>query len=111
MSRLIQSESEFADMLKTEKKILVLFYASWCPFCQRFLPLFEKHCAGTAGKYCRVVTDEVESAEDTYSIDVVPTVLCFENGEAVQRLDGIAGRGLNEKQLVQFLDVCGMADK
>jgi hypothetical protein len=32
-------------------------------------------------------------------VDVVPTVLLFEKGKVIKRLDGTPGAGLNEKQL------------
>ena len=39
---------------------------------------------------------------DKYSVEVIPTVLFFENGAVVKRLDGILGVGLSEKQLSEF---------
>ena len=31
--------------LKKNKKVLALFYASWCPFCVGFVPTFDKTVA------------------------------------------------------------------
>jgi hypothetical protein len=36
-------------------------------------------------------------------VDVVPTVLVFEKGKVKKRLDGAAGIGLSEKQLLDFV--------
>jgi thioredoxin 1 len=109
MSNLITTEEGLEKTLKECKEALVLFYASWCPYCTQFLPVFEKHSAGKAGEFCRVVTDDLDRCEEKYSIDIVPTVLFFKNGEVVKRLDGTAGKGLNEKQLVAMIDSCGLA--
>lgn len=108
MSKEIRTEQEFRAIVKTGKR-LVLFYSGWCPYCQAFLPVFETHCKGVSGDYCRVaVDDELESLEDEYGVDVVPTVICFENGAITDRLDGVPGRGLTEKQLVDFMGTCGV---
>ena len=101
MSKMIESESDLDKVLSECSRIFVLFYASWCPFSQRFLPIFEKHTKNDEKDFCRVLTDEIESCEEDYSIDVVPTVIFFKNGKIAKRLDGIAGIGLNEKQFVE----------
>lgn len=104
MSKLIQTEKELDAMLKSHKKLMLLFYASWCPFCSRFLPIFEKHC-GQEG-FARVMIDDMDACEEKYSIEVVPTVLYFENGKVAKRLDGAPGVGLTEKQLLEMVKTC-----
>ena len=111
MSRLIDTGQELEETLRTAEKLLVLFYASWCPFSQEFLPVFEKHSRELEHNCCRVLTDEVDGCEDQYSINVVPTVIYFEGGKAVRRLDGTPGRGLSEKQLLDIIDSCGLKGK
>jgi thioredoxin 1 len=106
MSKIIESKSELDKKLSECSNIFVLFYASWCPFCVRFLPVFEKYSKGKDQKYCRVVTDDVPEAEDKYDIDIVPTVIYFENGRPAKRLDGIAGVGLSEDQLKGLISSC-----
>jgi thioredoxin 1 len=97
-------------MLSECSGLLVLFYASWCPYSRRFLPIFEKYAENNENNLCRVLTNEIESCAETYSIDVVPTVIFFKNGKIAKRLDGIAGRGLDEKQLVEMMDFCKIAE-
>ena len=92
--------------LKSNEKIFVLFYASWCPFCQRFLPIFKKFAEDKTQNCIRVKTDDKPTLCEKYSIDVVPTVIFFKNGKAAKRLDGIQGVGLNEKQLTDFINKC-----
>lgn len=80
---------------------MVLVYASWCPFCLQFLPVFQKYAAGK--DHFLLAQDDQELLADRYGIEIIPTVLCFANGTVVARLDGVAGIGLNERQLVAFL--------
>ena len=93
-------------MLKTKDKVFVLFYASWCPFSREFLPMFEKFAAGKTQSCVRVKTDDKASLCEEYSIDMVPTVVFFKNGKVAKRLDGVPGVGLDEKQLMDFINKC-----
>lgn len=104
MSKIAASESDLNKMLSECSSLLVLFYASWCPYSQRFLPIFEKYAGNNDDNWCRVLTDEIKSCKENYSIEVVPTVIFFKNGKIAKRLDGTIGRGLNENQLVGMID-------
>jgi thioredoxin 1 len=102
---LVDDEHGFNDVLKMQERLIALFYASWCPFCVSFLPVFERHAKG-AGLSCLVVKDDREIMGNKYSVEVVPTVLFFEKGKVAKRLDGLLGVGLNEKQLTKFIQTC-----
>jgi thioredoxin 1 len=99
-------DSGLDRILKSKDKIFVLFYASWCPFSQRFLPMFEKFAEEKTQSCIRVKTDDKVTLCEEYSIDVVPTVIFFKNGKVARRLDGLPGVGLDEKQLIDFAGKC-----
>ena len=99
----VNVESGLEEMLKKKSKAVVLFYASWCPFSQRFLPTFEKYSKSKPENCLQIVTDDKPSLCEKYEVDVVPTVLIFEKGRVAKRLDGAAGIGLSEKQLLDFV--------
>ena len=103
---LLNDGQELSSLLKTTKRMFVLFYASWCPHSLRFLPLFQQYAQGTKNSCYRIIIDEDEALCDKYAIDVYPTVLFFENGSVKKRLDGIPGAGLQERQLKEFLNQC-----
>ena len=99
---LIDNEHDLDKILKTNDRVIALVYASWCPFCRKFLPIFQRY-AQEEQPYFLCVQDDQESIGDKYSIDVFPTVLFFEKGSLSKRLDGEPGVGLSEKQLVKFI--------
>lgn len=105
-SILIKTEQDLKKILKTKNAFFILFYAAWCPFSQRFLPIFEDCTKDTPHTCYRMMIDEHPDLCEKYSVAVYPTVLFFENGKAVKRLDGTYGVGLNEKQLKDLINVC-----
>ena len=101
----VNNSHDLIKILRATNRVVALFYASWCPFCARFLPIFKKHAAGE-GRHFVSVQDDQETIADQYSVKVYPTVLFFENGVVSKRLDGISGVGLDEKQLAEFINSC-----
>ena len=92
-------------LLQQNKRVLVLFCASWCPFCRSFFSVFDKRAAkysfdSTVHAY---IDDYDNPLWEDYSIEAVPTVILFEQGQAVRRLDAELGAGLREKQFAEWL--------
>jgi len=93
---------ELENAVRGKQKVFVLFYASWCPFSRRFLPIFQK-VAESSRDCLRVITDDKASLCEKYSVDTVPTVLVLELGAVTKRLDAEPGVGLNEAKLIKLL--------
>jgi len=100
------NKSDLESQLQKNKKILALFYASWCPFCVRFLPIFNKNSSKQdVDLVLRVKVDDYDNPLwDDYSIETVPTVIFFDEGNVSRRLDGRFGYGLGEQQLKEWLE-------
>jgi thiol-disulfide isomerase/thioredoxin len=92
-------DSSIDEMLKSKEKAYVLFYASWCPYSQRFLPIFQEYAKGNPQQCLSVVIDDKPDVCEKYSIEYYPTVLLFKKGEVEKRLDAMPGVGLTKKQL------------
>jgi thioredoxin-like negative regulator of GroEL len=101
----IDVEYGLDDVLKSKDRVVVLFYASWCPFSQRFLPIFKKYAQSKTQTCLQVKTDDKASLCEKYSVEVVPTVLLFEKGKVKKRLDAVPGVGLEEGQLTNLTNV------
>jgi thioredoxin 1 len=102
----IDCKDELNDILEKTEKVLVLFYASWCPYCTRFVPFFDKEIRHVkVGNVIHVLLDDYNNPLwDDYDIEAVPTIIFFEKGTVNKRLDGRSGVGLKEKQLVFWLE-------
>jgi len=101
----IYTKKDLDAELKKNNNVLVLFYASWCPYCTRFVPVFDKKSASMGFEnVIHVLLDDYNNPLwDDYDVPAVPTIIYFENGKVAKRLDGKSGLGLNEKQLSIWL--------
>lgn len=88
--------------IENKDKAFVLFYATWCPFSQRFLPVFEEYARGKPQECLSVIVDNRPDLCEEYAIEYYPTVLLFEKGKVHKRLDAEPGVGLTKKQLIEL---------
>ncbi|HSA94603.1 MAG TPA: protein disulfide isomerase family protein [Acidobacteriota bacterium] len=105
---LVKDEAALEEAVRTRDKLMVLFYASWCPFSQAFLTTYLEHAAAGDPCYARIVVDTGDPLVEKYDIEVFPTVLFFENGKLARRLDGTYHRGLTQGQLADFARRCAV---
>lgn len=92
----------FEDTVKAKERAFVLFYASWCPFSQMFLPIFKEYAKNNPDECLTVMIDYSPDICDKYAIDYYPTVLLFKQGKLHKRLDATPGAGLTKKQLTEL---------
>jgi thiol-disulfide isomerase/thioredoxin len=87
------------DELKSKEKAFVLFYATWCPYSQRFLPIFQEYAKNNPQECVSIIIDDKPDLCEKYEIEYYPTVLMFKKGTVEKRLDATPGLGLTKKQL------------
>jgi len=97
-----QAKESIEDILRSKEKAFVLFYASWCPFSKKFLPIFKEYSQANPHECLSVVIDDKPDICDKYSIDYYPTVILFKKGEVHKRLDATPGAGLTKKRLAEL---------
>lgn len=89
------------EALKSDKPVLVDFWAPWCAPCRMVGPIIEE-LAGTYGakvKVGKLNTDDNPAIASRYGIMSIPTILLFKNGEIVERIVGAAPKKDFEKML------------
>ncbi len=96
------SKSTFHDEIIQKDEACVLFYATWCPFSQRFLPVFEEYAKSNPKACMSVIIDDNPDVCDEYSIEYYPTVILFRKGKVHKRLDAEPGIGLDKRQLKEL---------
>jgi thioredoxin len=95
-------ETEFNEMvLKSDRPVLVDFWASWCPPCKMMQPVVDK-LAVKVGDWADVYSiniDRSPSLASLYQISGVPTFVAYAGGEVIDRKTG----ALTENQLIALL--------
>ena len=105
--------TQFDKLFSLGGKALVMFYADWCPYCQRFKPIFESAAAKSKSSTtsCKMYEAQVNEDDnplwDRFSINAVPTVIAFDKGSIISRRDAKMSAGLNESDLDSILKEVG----
>ena len=94
-----------AEVLKSDKPVLVDFWAEWCAPCRMMAPAVEAIAAEYAdrAKVGKLNVDENQSAASRYSIRGIPTLLLFKNGEIEEQSVGVTSKDAIAKMLERHL--------
>ncbi|MCP4352040.1 MAG: thioredoxin [Desulfobacterales bacterium] len=90
----IDDSSFDAEVLKSEKPVMVDFWAPWCGPCKAIGPVIEE-LAGSFGdnvKFTKCNVDDNPVTPGKYGITAIPTLIFFKGGEVVQQVTGIVAK-------------------
>lgn len=77
------------EVLKSDKPVLVDFWASWCGPCQMLLPIIEELADEvTDVKICKVNVDEQGELAAKYRVMTIPTLILFKDGQEAKKAVG-----------------------
>ena len=81
----------FNELIKSDKPVLVDFYADWCGPCKAMEPIVKDVAKTIDGKarIIKVDIDKAVQAAQTYNVQAVPTFILFKNGNILWRHPGM----------------------
>jgi thioredoxin 1 len=95
-----------SKVLNNDQKILVLFYASWCPYCTNFKPTFEAintNNTNNTKKMCALIDEDENPLWEKFNIQAVPAMIVFEKGKVISRRDAKKHIGLTKVDMESII--------
>lgn len=82
------------EVLKSEKPVLVDFWAAWCGPCQMMGPIIEELAEEVKEKYKvgKLNVDENRETTSKYGVMSIPTLIIFKGGKEVKQLVGVQSK-------------------
>ncbi len=95
---------KFNELIKSDKPVLVDFYATWCGPCKTQAPMLEELAGkiGDSAKIIKVDIDKNPQAANQYQVCSVPTLMVFKQGKILWRQSGVVPTNQLQKILSQF---------
>jgi thioredoxin 1 len=106
MSVVVISDAEFDQtVLKSDKPVMLDFWAEWCQPCKMLTPTVEELAGEFEGKVLvgKLNVDDNPNTATNYGIRGIPTLLFIKDGQVVQQLVGVKSKAEIKKVIEETL--------
>ena len=103
----VTSENFEEVVLKSEKPVLIDFYATWCGPCKILSPIVEEAAKENENvKFVKIDIDKTDDIALQYQVMSIPTLVLIQNGEEKDRIVGI----VDKIQILDFININVLSD-
>ncbi len=97
----IDDSSFDAEVLQSEKPVLVDFWAPWCGPCRAIAPLVEELASsyGDKVKFIKCNVDDNPATPVKYGIKSIPTLIFFKEGKVFDKIIGMVAKSKLEEMI------------
>ena len=87
----IKMNSSFDNIIKSEKPVLIDFFATWCGPCKVLGPILKevKDNLGDGISIIKIDVDKNQQIASKYQVRGVPTIILFQSGKQLWRESGV----------------------
>ena len=98
------------EVLKSEKPVLVDFWAAWCAPCRMLSPTVEAIAEQYSGSVAvvKLNVDDNPATAETYQIRSIPTLILFSEGKEVERVIGAASKESMSRMIEKYSSLPGL---